>query len=102
MAKVAKAVTNEDKLVKMPNLTEKIQSQVLVKIGTPPWLDRVEVSRLHHGGKYRVNMWQRPEPSTSIPISLSPRIRWSYYLTVSDTGEIIDSNPRLARLCSSA
>ena len=42
------------------NHSERIKSQVLAKIGRPPRLYRVEVSR-HHGGKYRVNIWQRPE-----------------------------------------
>ena len=42
--------------------TASIKSQVLAKIGKPPRLDHVEVSR-HHGGNYRVNIWEQPEPN---------------------------------------
>ena len=83
------------------NHTERIKSQVLAKIGQPPRLDRVEVSR-HHSGKYRVNIWQQPELDKSIVVTVGSRIGLSYYLTVSDTGEIIDSNPPLAKLGSHA
>lgn len=84
-----------------PNHTAKIKSQVLAKIGNPPRLDRIEVSK-HHNGKYRVNIWQQPEPDRNITVTVSPRIGLSYYLTVSDTGEILGSNPPLAKLGSSA
>jgi hypothetical protein len=80
-----------------PNHTAKIKSQVLAKIGKPPRLDRVEVSR-HHNGKYRVNIWQQPEPDKNISLAIGPRIGLSYYLAVSDTGEIIRSDPPLAKL----
>jgi hypothetical protein len=83
------------------NHTERIKSQVLATIGKPPRLDRVEVSR-HHGSKYRVNIWQQPESDKNVAVTVSPRIGLSYYLTVSDTGDIIDSNPPLTKLCSSA
>jgi hypothetical protein len=91
---------NEDAAVEQPDHTERIKSQVLAKIGTPPRLDRLEVSR-HDNGKYRVNIWQQPEPDKSFAVTFAPRIGPSYYLTVSDTGEIIDSKPPLTRLCSS-
>ena len=81
--------------------TERIKSQVLAKIGKSPRLDHVEVS-LHHNGKCRVNIWEQPEPEKHIAITLAPRIAWSYYLTVSETGEIIRSSPPLDKLCSSA
>jgi hypothetical protein len=84
----------------VPNHTEKITTQVLAKIGRPPRLERVEVSR-HHNGKYRVNIWERSEPDKSIAITAGPRIGLSYYLTVSDTGEIINSNPPMTKLGSS-
>lgn len=74
---------------------ERIKSQVLAKIGKPPRLDRVEVSQ-HPGGKCRVNIWQRPVPDKTLAVTISSRIGLSYYLTVSKTGEIIDSNPPLA------
>ena len=80
---------------------DRIKSQVLAKIGKPPRLDRVEVSR-HHGSKCRVNIWQRPEPDRDLAVTIVPRIGRSYYLTVSDTGEIIDSNPPLTKLWPSA
>jgi hypothetical protein len=106
MEKVKKTPANKDEAppVEQPQAvihTERIKSQVLAKIGKPPRLDRVEVSR-HHGRKYRVNIWQQPESDENIAVTISPRIRWSYYLTVSDTGEILHSNPPLAKLCSSA
>jgi hypothetical protein len=101
MKKVEKAVPKKEEPVAAPNHTEKIKSQVLAKIGKPPRLDRVEVS-CHHNGRYRVNIWEQPEPNKNIAVSIGARIRSSYYLKVSDTGEIIDSNPPLVRLCSSA
>ena len=87
--------------VAVSNHTEQIKSQVLAKIGKPPRLDRVEVS-YHHNGNYRVNIWQQPEPNKNFAVTFAPRIGPSYYLKVSDTGEIIDSKPPLTKLCSSA
>ena len=101
MENVKPSVTNEHKSVALPNHAERIKSQVLAKIGKPPQLDRVEVSR-HHSGNYRVNIWQQPEPNKNLAVTTAPRIGLSYYLTVSETGEIVDSNPPLSRLCSSA
>ena len=92
---------DEDAAVEQPDHTERIKSQVLAKIGTPPRLDRLEVSR-HDNGKYRVNIWQQPVPDKSFAVTFAPRIGPSYYLTVSDTGEIIDSKPPLTKLCYSA
>ncbi|MGA2257169.1 MAG: hypothetical protein ABSG53_21150 [Thermoguttaceae bacterium] len=63
----------------------------------PPRLHRVEVSK-HHNGNYRVNIWELPEPTKNLAVTVSARIRSSYYLKVSDTGEIINSNPPLAKL----
>ena len=80
-----------------PNHTAKIKSQVLAKIGTPPRLHRVEVSK-HHNGNYRVNVWEQPEPVKNLTVTASARIRSSYYLKVSDEGEIIRSNPPLVKL----
>ena len=102
MEKVKNTPTNKDEAVPVeqphvPNHTEQIKSQVLAKIGKPPRLDRVEVSR-HHHGNYRVNIWQRPEPDRNLAVTIAPRIGLSYYLKVSDTGEIIHSNPPLAKL----
>jgi hypothetical protein len=84
-----------------PNHTETIKSQVLAKTGTPPRLHRVEVSK-HHNGKYRVNIWEQPESEKSFAVTVSARIGRSYYLTVSENGEIIDSNPPMTRVDYSA
>ena len=92
---------DEAAAVEQPNHTERIKSQVLAKIGKPPRLDRLEISR-HHNGKYRVNIWQQPEPNKNFAVTIAPRIGLSYYLTVSDTGEIIDSNPPMTQLGSPA
>lgn len=104
MPKAKSTPTNKEPAaaVEQPELnhTEKIKLQVLAKIGKPPRLDRVEVSR-HHNGKYRVNIWQQPEPDKNITVTIGPRIGPSYYLTVSDKGEIIRSDPPLIKLGSS-
>lgn len=97
MEMVEKTNPKNEEPVVAPNYTEKIKSQVLAKTGRPFWLERVEVSR-HHGGKYRVNLWEQSEPNKDLAVTLGARIRSSYYLTVSDTGEILDSNPPLAKL----
>ncbi len=106
MEKTKKSPTSKDKTAAVeqpqePNHTEKIKAQVLAKIGWVPRLERVEVSR-HHNGNYRVNIWEEPEPKKDMMVKIAARIRSSYYLKVSDTGEIIHSNPPLAKLCSSA
>ena len=82
-----------------PNYAEKIKSQVLAQIGTPPRLHRVEVSK-HHNGNYRVNIWEQPEPIKNVAVTVAARIRSSYYLKVSETGEIIHSNPPMKKLVS--
>jgi hypothetical protein len=101
MEKIGKAAPKKEEPVAVANHTEKIKSQVLAKIGKPPRLHRVEVSR-HHNGNYRVNIWQQPEPDKTFAITIAPRIGLSYYLKVSDTGEITDSQPPMTKLCSSA
>ena len=101
MEETKKAAPTKEEPVVVPNHTEKIKSQVLANIGRPPRLERVEVSK-HHNGKYRVNIWERAEPDKSIAITSGPRIGSSYYLTVSDTGEIINSNPPMTKVGSSA
>jgi hypothetical protein len=97
MEKAEKDAAKKEEPVAAPDYTEKIKSQVLAKIGKPPRLDRVEVSR-PHGRKYRVNIWQQPLPEENLGVTAGPRIGSSYYLTVSDAGEILDSNPPLTRL----
>ena len=101
MAKVKQAAPKKDEPVAASNHTEKIKSQVLEKVGRPPRLDRVEVCR-HHDGNYRVNIWEQLEPMGDSALSMRVHIRSSYYLKVSDTGEIIRSNPPLTKLGFSA
>jgi hypothetical protein len=101
MEKEQKIPTSKEESVAVPNHTEKIRSQVLAKIGRPPRLDHVEVSE-HHNGKYRVNIWEKPEPNKNIAVTMRPHVGLSYYLTVSDKGEIIHSNPPMAKLDSHA
>jgi hypothetical protein len=101
MKKVENAAPKKEEPVAVPDHTGKIKAQVLAKIGKPPRLDHVEVSR-HHGGSYRVNIWEQPEPNKNIVVTMGAHIRSSYYLKVSDTGEIIHSNPPLDKLYSSA
>ncbi len=102
MENVKKTPTNKDEAAPVEqhqeaNHTERIKSQVLAKIGKPARLDRVEISR-HHNGNYRVNIWEQPEADGNIAVTSGARIRSSYYLKVSDTGEIVHSNPPLDKL----
>jgi hypothetical protein len=97
MDNIANLATKKEESVVVPDHTQQIKSQVLAKIGKPPRLDHVEVSQ-HHGTKYRVNIWQKPESDKTSALIIAPRIGRSFYLTVSDTGEIIHSNPRLIKL----
>jgi hypothetical protein len=105
MAKTKSTPTNQDQaaaVVEQPkplDHTDKIKSQVLAKIGSLPRLAHVEISR-HDSGKYRVNVWQQMEPDKNIAITTGLRIGLSYYLTVSDTGEIIHSNPAMPQSSS--
>ena len=100
MAKAEKDSAKTEETVAVPNHTEKIKSQVLAKIGKPSRLDRVEVSQ-HHNGNCRVNIWQQPASNEGFAVTIAPRIISSYYLKVSDSGEITHSNPPLTKLDSS-
>ncbi len=101
MAKVDQSAPKKEESLESANHTEKIKSQVLEKIGRPPRLHRVEVCQ-HHDGNYRVNIWERHEPLGDYTSSVCVQIRSSYYLKVSDTGEILRSNPPLTKLRFSA
>ncbi len=101
MAKDDQAGPKKDDPVALSDHTEKIQSQVLEKIGSPPRLHRLEVCQ-HHNGNYRVNIWEKLEPLGDFALSMRVHIRSSYYLKVSDSGEIITSNPPLTKLVYSA
>jgi len=97
MAKIDQAAPKKDEPVAVSNHTEKITSQVLEKVGRPPRLHRVEVDR-HHDGNYRVNIWEELESMGDSVFSTNVHILSSYYLKVSDTGEIIRSTPPLTKL----
>ncbi len=100
MAEDDHAALKKDEPGEVSNHTEKIKSQVLEKVGKPARLHRVEVCR-HHDSNYRVNIWVELEPMGDSTFSMAVQIRASYYLKVSDTGEIIRSNPPLTKLgCS--
>lgn len=101
MAKADQAAPKKHEPVAVSNHTEKIKSQVLEKVGRPPRLHRVEVCR-HHDDNYRVNIWEQLEPKGDSALSMGVHILSSYYLKVSNTGEIIRSNPPLTKLGSSA
>ena len=96
MVEPEKSAPKKEETVAVTDHTEAITSQVLAQIGRLPRLDHVEVSR-HYNGNYRVNIWEQPEPDKSIAVTIAARIRSSYYLKVSDTGEIIHSNPPLTK-----
>jgi hypothetical protein len=101
MAKTKNTPTIKDEaateLPQQPSHADKIKSQVMAKIGRLPRLDHLEISH-HHNGKYRVNVWQQTEPDKNIAITTGLRIGLSYYLTVSETGEIIHSNPPMTKV----
>ena len=82
MAKAPKSVQNPEEAAaaapSKPNHSEKIKSQVLAKIGTPPRLHRVEVCN-HHNGKYRVNIWEQPDPQKGLAVTVS-RPYWAILL----------------------
>ena len=101
MAKVDQAAPEKDGPVAESDHAQKIKSQILEKTGRPPRLHHVEVCR-HHNGNYRVNIWEKLEPTGDSAFSTRVHIGSSYYLKVSDSGEIIRSNPPLTKLCFSA
>ena len=97
MSKVDQAAPQKEATSAGSEHTEKVKSQVLDQVGRPPRLHRVEVCR-HHNGNYRVNIWERLEPTGDTAFSTRAHILASYYLKVSDSGEILQSNPPLAKL----
>lgn len=97
MAKADSAAPQKDNPVPESDHTEQIKSQILEKTGRPPRLHHIEVCR-HHNGNYRVNMWETLDPTGDSAFSTLVHIRSSYYLKVSDSGEILRSNPPLTKL----
>lgn len=94
MAKADQATPPKDAPVAESDYSEKIKSQILEKTGRPPRLHHVEVCR-HHNGNHRVNVWEKLEPTGDSAFSTGVHIGASYYLKVSDSGEILHSNPPL-------
>lgn len=97
MAKLDQATPQNEKTVVESDHSETIKSQILDKTGRPPRLHHVEVCQ-HHNGNYRVNIWEKLESSEDSAFSSAVQIGSSYYLKVSDSGEIINSNPPLTKL----
>ena len=98
MEKVEKVVTKKEKPVarephgknQIPGFGEDRQAASAAPCGgfqAPPW-------------QVPSNIWEQPEQDKSHSITSGPRIGFSYYLTVSETGDIIDSNPPMTRLGS--
>lgn len=76
--------------------SQKIKTQILEQTGQPPRLHHVEVCQ-HHNGNYRVNVWEKRTSTSDNAFSTAVHIGASYYLKVSDAGEIVYSNPPLTR-----
>ncbi|TWT80366.1 hypothetical protein CA13_17790 [Planctomycetes bacterium CA13] len=96
MAKFAQTAPQKDEPVAESDHTETIKSQILKKTGRPPRLHHVEVCQ-HHNGNYRVNLWEKLKPTGDSAFSTAVHIGASYYLKVSDSGEIVHSNPPLTK-----
>jgi len=96
MAKVDQAATQKEGPVAESDHTDKVKTQILEKTGRPPRLHHVEVCR-HHNGNHRVNVWENLEPTGDSAFSSRVHIGASYYLKVSESGEIIQSNPPLTQ-----
>lgn len=96
MANVEQAPPTKDESVSGPEHADKIKSQILEQSGKSPNLHRVEVCQ-HHNGNYRVNVWEKLEPTGDSAFSTRIHIGASYYLKVSDSGEILHSNPPLTQ-----
>ncbi|TWU51976.1 hypothetical protein [Rubripirellula reticaptiva] len=101
MAKDDQEAPKNEERVSASDHTQKIKAQILEKTGQPPRLHHVEVCQ-HHNGNYRVNVWEKLVPSGNTSFSTEIHIGSSYYLKVSDSGEIVHSNPPLTLRCFSA
>lgn len=96
MAKVDQEDSQKGESVAESDHAQKIKMQILEKTGRPPRLHHVEVCQ-HHNGNYRVNVWEKREPTGDSAFSSAVHIGSSYYLKVSDSGEIVHSNPPLTQ-----
>ena len=94
MANVDQEAPQKDEPVAKSDHTETIKAQILKQTGKPPRLHHVEVCQ-HHNGNYRVNVWEKVDATGDSAYSTAVHIGSSYYLKVSDSGEIIHSNPPL-------
>jgi len=75
-------------------IKSRVEAEVLKRLGTPKNLKQVEVSDglvTHQAG--RVNVWCFVEGR----ILPQPRILYSFYLTITPDGEIINSDPPIEK-----
>ncbi len=96
MAKVDPEVPQKSESEEKLDHVQKIKMQILEKAGRPPRLHHIEVCQ-HHNGNHRVNVWEKLEPTGDTAFSTAVHIGASYYLKVSDSGEILHSNPPLTQ-----
>ena len=96
MAKVDQGAPQKSEFEEKADHAQKIKTQILEQTGRPPRLDHIEVCQ-HHNGNYRVNVWEQREPLEDCALSAAFHIAASYYLKVSDSGEIVHSNPPLTK-----
>jgi len=94
MAKVEKEAPQIGESASALDRAQRVKAQILEKTGLPPRLHRVEVCQ-HHNGNYRVNIWEKLDPTGDTAFSTAVHIGASYYLKVSESGEIMHSNPPL-------
>ncbi|KAA1258839.1 hypothetical protein LF1_13630 [Rubripirellula obstinata] len=96
MSKVDQEAPQKVETAAQSDHTVTIKTQILEITGRPPRLHHVEVCQ-HHNGNYRVNVWENLAPTGDSEYSTTVHIGASYYLKVSDSGEILSSNPPLAQ-----
>ncbi len=96
MAKVEQEALQKGESTAELDRAQRIKYQILEKTGQPPRLHHVEVCQ-HHNGNYRVNVWEKRTSTGDNAFSTDVHISASYYLKVSDSGEIVHSNPPLTQ-----
>ncbi len=94
MAKVEQEAPQKGESTAGLDRVQKIKLQILERTGQPPRLHHVEVCE-HHNGNFRVNVWEKLEPTGETAFSAAVHIGASYYVKVSDSGEIVHSSPPL-------
>jgi hypothetical protein len=96
MAEVEQAAPKQETTKTESDHTQTIKTQVLEQTGKPPQLHHVEVCA-YHNSNYRVNVWEKVSPTGDSAYSTTVHIGASYYVKVSDSGEILNSNPPLTQ-----